>query len=485
MRHTFSYVAILLLLLSVPAGLLAQGPEAQAPRLQAPPGPVPLAPNPGMVQDPLFGGIPAGQVTGAPIALSLGDAIERGLKYNLAGLLSEEGIHSAEAAQRRSRSQLLPNITAGVSESQLQVNLRAMGFGGFPGIRTVVGPFSVFDTRLYLSQAVVDLRALRDDRAGSERLKATEYSYRNTRDRIVFVCGDLYLQAVAGKSRIEAARAQLNTAQSLYDLAADLKRAGVAPGIEVVRAQVELQTQQQRLIVAENEHAKQKLNLAHAIGLPLGQQFNLTEGLLYAAFAPMTLDQALERAYRDRADYQGALAQVRAAEFTKKAAQAEKLPSLRVIGNYGVNGPAPGWTHGSYTLAASVRIPIYEGGQAEARILEADSALRQRQAELADLKGRIYYEIQTAFLNLQSADQNVKVAGSAVKLAQEQLSQAQDRFSAGVASNIEVVQAQEALADVTEAYISSLYAHSTAKGRLAQALGAAESSFIQFVRGHQ
>lgn len=456
---------------------------AQEPAVQRPDGPArPVFRIP--TQGAAFGGIPAGHPSTEVMPLSLEEALARALKYNLAQLLGAEGVRSAEGARRMARSRLLPNMAAAFSETLNQVNLKAMGFGGFPGVPTVVGPFSVFDGRLYLSQSILDLEALRTARAADEQVRAAQLSYRSVRERVVFLCGDLYLQAAAGGSRIEAARAQVNTAQTLYDLAVDLKKTGVVPGIEVVRAQVELQAQQQRLIVAQNEFETQKLNLAHAIGLPLGQNFRLTDDLRYAAFAPMTLEEAVARAYRERADYQAALAQVRAAEFARKAAAAQRLPALRATGNYGVNGPAPGVSHGSFSMAASLRIPIFEGGQAQARIVEADAALRQRQAEAEELRARIYYEVRTAFLNLQAADESVKVATGSVALAREQLDQAQDRFRAGVASNIEVVQAQEALAGATEVYISSLYAHGIAKGRLAQVLGVAESSFLQFLRGN-
>ena len=332
-----------------------------------------------------------------------------------------------------------------------------------------MGPFSLFDGRLFLSQTIFDLKAIRDVRSSSEMLKAADFSYRSTRDRIVLVCGDLYLQAVAGKSRIAAARVQVKTAEELYHLAMDNKQAGVAPGIDVLRAQVELQAQQERLITIENELEKKKLALARAIGLPLVQQFEITDELSYTVMPPISQDEAVQRAYQERADYQSAMALTRAAEAAKKAAGAERLPSLGVTANYGVNGPTPGQTHGSYSLAAGLRIPIFEGGKVQARIQEADSLLRQRQAELEDLRGRIYYEVRTTFLNLQAADERVKVASSTQNLAQEQLDQAQDRFGAGVASNIEVIQAQEALSDASEAYISSLYAHNSAKGRLALA----------------
>ena len=437
-----------------------------------------------MAQDPFYGGIPTGPATSETLSLSLEDAIQRGLTCNLASLLGGEGIRFAQAALGMTKSQILPTLSAGLSESEVQRNLKAFGFGSFLGIPYMVGPFGVFDSRLYLSQSIIDFKAINDIRAGKERVKATELIYRNIRDHVAFVCGDLYLQALSGKSRITATQIQVNTAQTLYNLALDRKNAGVVPGIEVLRAQVELQVQQQRLIVAENEYQKGKLNLARAIGLPLGQNFELTEDLLYVALPPMALEETVQRAYRDRADFQSAQAQVRAAEFTKKAAESERLPSLRGVADYGVTGPALTQSHGTFSVAASLQVPLFEGGRTRARVQAADSELKQRQAEREDLRGRIYYEVQTAFLNLQAADQSVKVAGSSVKLAQQQLEQAQDRFSAGVGSNIEVVQAQESLAIATEAYVSSLYAHQNGKGRLAQILGAGESSFIKFLRGN-
>ena len=434
-------------------------------------------------QEPVLGGIPAGQPTADTIPLSLVEAIERGLKYNLAGLLGSQGIRAAEGSRQLARSQLLPTISAGISESQAQINLKAYGFPTPPGVRYMYGPFSIFDGRFYLAQTIFDLKAINDIHAGSEQLKASQLSYKGIRDQVVLVCGQLYLRAVSGKSRIDAARVQVQTAQALYDLAVDRKKAGVAPAIDVLRAQVELQAQERGLIVATNEFEKEKLDLARAIGLPLGQRFSLSDELRFSALPPMMLEDIVQEAYRARSDYQSALAQLRAAQYARKAAEATKLPSFQGIANYGVNGPGPGESHGDYTIAASINIPIYEAGRAQARVLEADAALKQQEAIIEDLRGRIHYEIQTAFLDIQAADQTVGVASSAVKLAQEQLNQAQDRFSAGVANNIEVVEAQQAFARATENYISSLYAHNAAKASLAAAIGDAEASFLRFVRG--
>ena len=348
---------------------------------------------------------------------------------------------------------------------------------------TVVGPFNVFDVRAYFSQTILDFSALNRYRAEKENIKAAQYSKENTRDLVVFVCSNLYLQAVASQSRIEATRAQVNTAQVLYDLALDQKAAGVVPGIVVLRAQVELQAQQQRLIVAEDQFAKDKLALARAIGLPLGQEFSLSDGMSYIPIPFMSLDETVQRANRERPDYQVAQARVRSAESSRKAAQAGRLPTINFSADYGVLGQRPWQSHGTFTLATNLRFPIFQGGSVQGRVLEADAALRQREAELEDLKGRIYYDVQNAFLDLKSAADRVRVAQSANKLANEQVEQSQDRFRAGVTNNVEVVQAQEALATASENYISSLQAHIAAKLALAKAMGISDAEYEQFLRG--
>jgi len=295
----------------------------------------------------------------------------------------------------------------------------------------------------------------------------------------------LYLQAVSSNSRIDAARAQVATAQSLYDLAVDQKAAGVVSGIEVLRAQVELQAQQQRLIVAEDQYAKDKLTLARAIGLPLGQEFSLADPMLYMPISVMPLEESMQRAYRERPDYQSAQAGVRAAELERKAALAGKLPTVDFSADYGIIGQRPWQNHGTFSVATNVRLPLFTGGSVQGRVMEADAVLHQRQAELEDLKGQIYYDIQKAFLDMKTAADLVKVAQSAIKLANEQVLQSQDRFRAGVTNNVEVIQAQESLATASENHIYSLQAHNMAKLALARAMGVSEIEYEKFLRGQE
>ena len=101
------------------------------------------------------------------------------------------------------------------------------------------------------------------------------------------------------------------------------------------------------------------------------------------------------------------------------------------------------------------------------------------------MKAAIYYEVRTAFLDLQATTEQLQVATKARDLAAQQLVQARDRFAAGVASNIEVIQAQEAVAVANEQYISALYGYDLAKGALIRGVGTAEQTLRQYLGGNR
>jgi outer membrane protein TolC len=431
----------------------------------------------------LRGGVPTGEASTEEIPLTLDDAIARGLQHNLGLLLAHDSVESARGDRREALADLLPQLRGGLSASRQKISTAAFGFAGVGDFPTIIGPFDVFDARAYASQAILDLHALGRSRARAESLKAAEHEERNTRDLVVLACAQLYLQAVSAQSRIGAARARLATAQALSDLASDRKASGLAAGIDVLRAQVERETERQRVIVAENDAAKKKLELARAIGLPLGQPFRVADGMPRGPAPEITPEEALKLAYEARADLRAAEARVRAAEESRKAAKGEGLPSLGVSGDFGAIGNDVGGSRTTFTMAAGVKIPIFEGGRVQARVEAADARLRQERASLADLRARIYYEVQSVFLDLKASEDRVDVADRASELAEQQLQQAKDRFAAGVTGNIDVVQAQEVEARATEDRIDSLFGLNLAKAALARTLGAAETGYSQFLRG--
>ncbi|HET8666585.1 MAG TPA: TolC family protein [Terriglobales bacterium] len=484
------FAAALLVSGTAVAQTAAPGPQRTGEGL-APSTPAVSAPSLSLsdTQNPFLGGVTSGQVTPGVMRLTLQDAIGRGLKYNLGLYLSGQGTAQARAARLRALSGLLPTLNAHVAETAQQINLAAIGFpmaaASKFGISTIAGPFAVFDARGAVAESL-SLASWNNYRASLANVDTATLNYQDARDLVVLVSGGLYMQALAGAARIQAVQTQFTTAQALYNQAVDLKKAGVTPGIDVLRAQVEFQVQQQRLVAAKNDFEKEKLQLARAIGLPVGQQFELSEQQMPSSPSPaITFEQALDRAYKNRADYRAAKTQVRSAELLRKAAVGERIPSIQFSGDYGILGNTPGNSHGTFTASGALVIPIFEGGRIKSDIQQADALLNQRKAQADDTRNRVEYEIRSAFLDLNSAAQQVEVARSSVGLAQEQVRQAQDRFSAGVTNNIEVIQAQEALATTNDNYINSLLAHNLAKLSLARALGVAEQAAKEFLGGTQ
>jgi len=432
---------------------------------------------------PFAGSVAEGKATGTVIPLSFKDAVDRGLRNNLGLLLQGDNTMYVHGERWKELSNLLPNFNASLSENVVQEDLAALGLRSsiLPGIPSVVGPFNYFDAHFSLLQPVFDLHALQRERGASANERAAHQSYRDAREFVVLAVGNAYLLTIAATSRVATAEAQVETAQALYDKSADQLKAGVIPAIDALRAQVELQSRQQQLIVARNNYAKQKLSLGRIIGLPPGQEFTLTTEVPYEPLAVMGVEEALNRAYASRSDYQSARIKVAAAQYFRRAATAEHIPSLGIAANYGAEGVNPGTSHGVFTVAGTLNIPIFAGGKAHSDTLEAEATLRQAQSQLDDLRGRIDYEVRTALLDLGAAADQVQVARSSVDLANQTLAQARDRFTAGVTDNLEVVQAQESVASANESYISSLYQHNLAKIEVAHALGIAEQGVIQYL----
>jgi outer membrane protein TolC len=435
-------------------------------------------------QDPatLRGGVPAGEPSGDELALSLTDAIDRGLQHNLGAVLGEAAVSAAEGARKEALADLLPQIRAGVAAQRLKINLAAYGFS-MPGMPEIVGPFNVFDARVYLHQTVFDFEAINRSHAASSSLEAARQDERSVRDLVVLACGQLYLQAVAGESRIASTRAQLATAEALLTLARDRKASGLGAGIDVLRAQVQAQAQQQRLIVAEQEAAQEKLDLARAIGLPLGQRFRLSDPMPSAVAVSMTAEEATRRAWEERPDLKAARARVEAAQSAVKAAQDERLPSLAVNADYGTIGNDVPGARPTFTLGAALEVPLFKGGRISARVREAQAHLTSARARLENEKAGVYYEVQTVFLDIKAAADRVKVAEGTLALAREQLQQARDRFAAGIGDNLEVVQAQQTLAVAEESHIASLYALGAARLSLAHAIGGAAAGYRDILKG--
>ena len=200
----------------------------------------------------------------------------------------------------------------------------------------------------------------------------------------------------------------------------------------------------------------------------------------YAPLENLTLEQAITLASQNRSDLKAAEAQMHAAELSRKAAIAERYPTLGI--ERGLRSDRRQSRQPRTARSPSRASSGFPSGREAASggdIEQADAALQQRRAEYEDLRARVEADVRTAYLDLNAAADQVRVAQSQRELAEDELAQARDRFASGVADTVEVVQAQEMVSTAEQDYIASLSAHNLAKASVARATGQAGKNHAQ------
>lgn len=458
--------------------LPAQYPPPPSQRAEIPMGGLNFSP-----EDQFHGSAAQGEASATAIKLSLQDAIDRALKANLGMLVRESSGSAARADRLRNLSALLPNVNAAFAEYETQISLAVYGLH-FPGIPAVVGPFSYTDVRAFANVPAFDWTAFKNLKASAENARAAQLSIDDGRDLVVEAVATGYITILADLDRIQIVKMQISTAEDLASTAKDRHQAGVTPAIDDLRAQVELKTQQQRLLLAENQLAKDKLVLARAIGLAPGQDFETTDQAPYKPLEGLKTETLLTQAYEARSDYRSGQAQLRAAEIARQAANAQRLPTAFLGANYGDIGPTLAQSHGTFTVTGTVSVNVFDGGRIRSDQSAADAEIERRRNELADLKGKIDFEVRSAMLDLSTAADQVSLARSNADLANLALGQARDRVASGVTDNLEVIQAQEAVASANQDLVNGQYVHNLAKVSLARAVGSTEASLKRFLGGN-
>ncbi|PSH05642.1 MAG: TolC family protein [Acidobacteria bacterium] len=435
-------------------------------------------------QSSFSGSVPSEKLKPGVLDLSVEDAINRGLRYNLGIVLTGQASEQARAARLRELSNILPHIDGSLRESNIKDNFLARGlnFAPFAAIGIKISPaarFSNSDARVSMTENLLDFSAINNVRAAGANVRAADLTFNNAKETVTLAVAASYLLVVTAESQVEASTAELKTAEALHRLAQDREAAGLIPNVDTLRARVELQVRRQNLIEANNNLAKKRITLLRVLGLPVHQEIKLVSRVPYKPLTQVSEEAAFHRALLMRPDYLAADQLVRAAELRKKAAEAERLPSVGISGHYGVLGTHPSNVFPTWAINAGMKVPVFEGGRIEADIRQAQAVLQQRRAQRDDLRGRIEQDVANAYLDVKAAAEQVEVANVTLQYAQQALTQSQDRFSAGVTNNIEVIQAQEALATANQQYIGSLYSHNIAKVLLARAIGIAEQTLRQ------
>ena len=407
----------------------------------------------------------------APLKLTLKQAVDLALKENPQVQIAVLNLAESKQDRTIARSGLLPQADMRVSESAIRENIEALFGKPFPGIPEHIGPFGMFQAGPGFSFPVLDLTAFRRWQSASHEVQASGHDSEAVREQTVLLVVSQYLGGLQAAANVTAAQSRVQLAQALYDQANDLQQHGVGTGLDTLRAEVELQNQQQRLIEFQTSVKTSLFGLARLLNVDPSQPLELADQLSFFATPTFQGNTSLEQAYTERPEMLALAERQREAELARKQASEQRLPTLSVNGDWAYQGLSAPTAIPSYTYTATLDVPLVTSGRIHAQIARADLELKKIGEERQDLRNQIGLEVNTAVARLESARHEVDVANLGVKLAQQEVDQARDRFAAGVANNIEVIQAQDALERASNNQISALYAYNQSRADLAHATG--------------
>ncbi|HEV2199547.1 MAG TPA: TolC family protein [Bryobacteraceae bacterium] len=414
--------------------------------------------------------------TAMPLSLKRAVEIALAPDGNTRVALAEESIEQAKTRQAQAKAAFLPNLDASVQDRREVTNLQAFGFNfklPIPGfaIPSIVGPFTVFDARATAQQSVLNFSDVRRYRASKITVAATATDAAATRNNVSDEVARDYLACLRADANRETARSNVELSETLLKLAQQQKSAGTGTGIEVTRAEVQLANDRQSLIRAENDRNRATLTLLKAMGLRLDAPVDFTNKLEFRPVDTATDATLVEQARKSRPELKTQQQREDAARVSVDAVKSERLPSVGASADYGTIGSAIVGTHPTYTLGVSLKVPVFDGARREARIGESTSQYRQEQLRTRDLGQQIDLQVRTALENLRSAAAEVQAATEGQTLAESELAQARRRYEAGVATSVEVTDAQTRLQRARDNLVIALYDHNVARLDLATATG--------------
>jgi outer membrane protein len=407
----------------------------------------------------------------SPIRLTLKQAVALALKENPQAQIAVLNLTESQQDRNLARSGLLPQAEIRASESVMRENVEALFGKPFPGIPEHIGPFQFFTAGPAFSFPILDLTAFRRWQTASHEVRASEHDSQNVREQTVLLAVSQYLGALQYSANVAAAQSRVQLAQALYDQASDLQKHGVGTGLDTLRAQVELQNQQQRLIEAQTQFKTSVYGLAQILNVDPSAPIELTDQLSFFETPEFPGGTTLERAYQERPEMQALAEREREAQLSRKQASEQRLPTLSVSGNWDYTGLSVPSSIPTYTYSANLALPLITSGRIRAQVTRAELELKKIDQQRQDLRNQIALQVKTALADLESARHEVDVANLGVKLAQEEVNQARDRFAAGVANNIEVITAQDALERANNNQISALFMYNQSRADLARATG--------------
>jgi outer membrane protein TolC len=472
---------------TVPAllAILAIGGAATPARAQS---------NPTSASNAFYGSVTLRPATEDTLKLSLDDAVSLGLKNNLGLKEAEAGEKLFQGEKNEAIQLFLPTITLTGDTGVHQQNLAALGFGpsalkefaslfpnGIPAGFSEITKVDLTEGQIHLSQTLFSGPVIAGFKAAGAAERSAYFAKMSARGEVVQQVATAYLHCIAASSEVDNAKALLSQDQLAFDNAHAAHLAGTVANLDELRARVQLQSQQQSLIAAQNALEKDLILLKREIGIDSGQKITLTDPAPYSELAAETPEEVRAIAYKNRQDYQNLQNEAIEYKAFHNAYRAQRLPTLSFEGYYGVDQVSGVGSHGTMLAYATLKVPLFR----EAKLRGDNDAAAAQQAavdaQLADLKNHIDEQVRAALLDLDANTRLVQVARSNVDLAARELSDETDRVNAGVDDNLPLVTAQATLASAQNNLVESLYQYNLSKLALARAAGVLEQQYRDYL----
>jgi outer membrane protein TolC len=410
------------------------------------------------------------------VRLTLGEAVRLAARQNVAVESARSRVEAAQARVTQRRADLLPSVTGVASERRATLNSAAafpieLPMPGIDPRGTILGPLDVFDARARVTQSLYDPAARARVASARTSVAAANADVGQTADLAATQAANAYLGVLRADAVYRARLQDSTLAAELLDIARSQLAAGTGVALDVTRARSQLTGARAQLIVARNDRDRTRIDLSRTLGLPF-VGLVLTDSLATLPLDVATTERAaLDVAFRGRNDLRALTLQAEAARLQAGSIRKEALPTLGVLADYGISQRNGRSYLPTYDLGIQLSVPIFDGFRREGRVAEQESAARDLENRVRDLRAQVEADVRTAVLNLASSTEAVAAARERLTLAEQEVAQSRERFQAGVAGNADVITAALTLNAARTQLVDALTAYQASRVALARAQG--------------
>ncbi len=301
---------------------------------------------------------------------------------------------------------------------------------------------------------------------------AADLNLENTKQAIRAQAAADYYNVLQYRNLIKVSQESVDNLQAHLDNVNAQYRVGTVAKSDVLRSQVQLANEQLNLVTARNNYDVAVATLNNLIGLPTDTVLDPKDELGYEKY-DLTLAGCTSYAMDNRPDVLAAEYQVKAAEAAVNAAKAGYRPSVSISASKNTSGEGRFGKEGDdyWAVGANAQWNIFDNNVTQAQVEQKKAALAKAQQSALAAQESAQLDVQTAYLKLQAAEQNIHTSAVAVEQAKEDYKIAQVRYSAGVGTNLDVMDADEKLTSARTSYYTALYNYNTSKANLDKAMG--------------